>query len=55
VIEERCTACGNCETVCAYGAARVDGKAFIYPAACTGCGLCVSVCPADAIRQEYYV
>ena len=55
VIDERCTACGNCETVCAYGAARVDGKAFIDPAACTGCGLCVSVCPAEAIRQEYYV
>jgi dihydroorotate dehydrogenase subfamily 1 len=55
VIEERCTACGNCETVCAYGAARVDGKAFIDPAACTGCGLCVSVCPTEAIRQEYYV
>jgi ferredoxin len=51
---EVCNGCGRCEEVCAYGAARLNGKAKIEPAACIGCGLCLSVCPVDAIRQEYY-
>jgi dihydroorotate dehydrogenase subfamily 1 len=51
---EVCNGCGRCEEVCAYGAARLNGKAKIEPAACIGCGLCVSVCPVDAIWQEYY-
>ncbi|MEW5815046.1 MAG: 4Fe-4S binding protein [Spirochaetota bacterium] len=51
---ERCTACGKCEEVCAYGAAYVHDKAEIISARCTGCGLCVSVCPADAMKQVYY-
>jgi dihydroorotate dehydrogenase (fumarate) len=57
VVEEaRCTACGRCREVCAYGAIRLlaDGKARVQAADCIGCGLCVSVCPAECIRQEYY-
>jgi len=52
--EERCTSCGRCEEVCAFGAIRVDGAARIDPDRCTGCGLCLSVCPVDAITQIYY-
>jgi dihydroorotate dehydrogenase subfamily 1 len=57
VDEERCTACGRCAEVCAFGAVRMPagGKARVQAERCIGCGLCVSVCPADCIRQEYYV
>jgi dihydroorotate dehydrogenase subfamily 1 len=59
VDQELCNGCGNCQRVCAYGAARLtqDGgkdKAEIDPEKCIGCGLCVSVCPVDAITQVYY-
>lgn len=52
--EERCTSCGRCEQVCAFGAIRIDGAAKIDPDRCSGCGLCLSVCPVDAITQVYY-
>jgi len=52
--EERCTSCGRCEEVCAFGAIRMEGTARIDPGRCTGCGLCLSVCPVDAITQIYY-
>ncbi|UCF09463.1 MAG: 4Fe-4S binding protein [Candidatus Bipolaricaulota bacterium] len=53
---EKCTACGACERVCAYGAMTVgDGNAAaVDDATCIGCGLCVSVCRFDALEQEYY-
>ncbi len=56
VEEERCTACGRCPEVCAYGAVELPegGKARVLAERCIGCGLCVSVCPAECIRQEYY-
>jgi dihydroorotate dehydrogenase subfamily 1 len=56
VDEERCTACGRCGEVCAYGAVELPprGKARVQTERCIGCGLCVSVCPVECIRQEYY-
>jgi Pyruvate/2-oxoacid:ferredoxin oxidoreductase delta subunit len=56
VEEERCTSCGRCREVCAYGAVKLPagGKAAVAAGRCIGCGLCASVCPADCIRQEYY-
>ncbi len=55
VDEEKCTACGRCQEVCAYDAMRVNGKAHVEPRTCIGCGLCVSACPVDALSQDYYI
>jgi ferredoxin len=49
-----CTACGKCETVCAYGSAVVNEVVKIDPETCVGCGLCVSVCPTKTLSQGYY-
>jgi dihydroorotate dehydrogenase subfamily 1 len=59
VATELCNGCGNCERVCAYGAAQISpnkgkDRAAIDPGTCIGCGLCVTVCPVDAISQVYY-
>ncbi len=54
VNEDLCTACGKCEQVCVYHAARVNDKSHIDSDRCTGCGLCVSICPVNAITQGYY-
>lgn len=50
-----CTGCGECATLCRFGAVRRlerrDGTAAyaINPAACEGCGVCVRFCPQEAI------
>jgi ferredoxin len=55
VDQQICNGCGNCERVCAFGAAQLpEDKATIDPQTCIGCGLCLTVCPVDAIRQVYY-
>ncbi len=54
VDEDACTGCGTCETVCAYDAMHVDGKARVAEHGCIGCGLCASACPESAIALEYY-
>jgi len=56
VEEQKCSSCGRCRDVCAYGAVRLPegGKARVEAGRCIGCGLCVSVCPEDCIFQEYY-
>jgi dihydroorotate dehydrogenase subfamily 1 len=56
VEQERCTSCGRCLEVCAYGAVRLPdaGKAAVEAEKCIGCGLCASACPEECIRQEYY-
>jgi MinD superfamily P-loop ATPase len=54
VDEERCTACGDCLTVCRFDAvsAAAEGKARIDQLACEGCGLCARVCGPAAIAME---
>jgi dihydroorotate dehydrogenase (NAD+) catalytic subunit len=53
---EKCTRCGACARVCAYGAIEIaaEGAAAVEREACIGCGLCVSVCRFGALEQEYY-
>lgn len=52
LIDERCTGCGKCANVCAFGALTWDARAR-KPAFsrlfCEGCGACGLVCPEKAI------
>lgn len=50
VIEERCTGCGSCATVCPTGAISVrDGKARVDEGLCTHCEACAGACPQQAL------
>lgn len=49
-----CTGCGECLTLCRFGAIRVpatdgSGSWSVDPAHCEGCGVCVRFCPERAI------
>ncbi|MBN1418034.1 MAG: 4Fe-4S binding protein [Planctomycetes bacterium] len=50
VDDEKCTACGRCETVCPVEAISVDKVAAVDANTCTGCGLCIDECPVEAIH-----
>ncbi|NYT14786.1 MAG: CoB--CoM heterodisulfide reductase iron-sulfur subunit A family protein [Methanomassiliicoccales archaeon] len=57
VDEERCRGCGECESLCSYGAARlreISGKqvSHIEEKMCKGCGLCAVSCPSNAIEAR---
>ncbi len=57
VDEERCRACGECEAICKFGAARVSVESGrkvsrINPALCKGCGTCAVSCPSNAIEAR---
>jgi heterodisulfide reductase subunit A2 len=49
---EACSRCGQCVSVCPYGACRRigDGSVSVSAVRCRGCGLCAAVCPSGAAR-----
>jgi uncharacterized protein (DUF362 family) len=50
VITDKCTACGNCESICPKGAVKVQGQmAEVNYSKCIRCYCCHEVCPEDAI------
>jgi Pyruvate/2-oxoacid:ferredoxin oxidoreductase delta subunit len=50
---ERCTGCGQCATICHFGAVCQDNGRRCYTAAlCMGCELCVENCPRQALTLE---
>jgi len=49
---EKCTACGICETSCAFGAISVPADCAVVNESCTLCGACVDNCPVGALRIE---
>ena len=50
VVTNKCTACGECESICPKYAVRVnDGTAQITYSKCIRCYCCHEVCPEDAI------
>jgi heterodisulfide reductase subunit A len=57
VVEEACSGCKSCLTICPYSAISRDEekkKAFINEALCKGCGTCVATCPSGAIKQNLF-
>ena len=54
VIEELCSGCGICITVCPYGARELDPVLKIIrvnEVLCEGCGACAAACPSGAAQQ----
>ena len=49
---EKCTACGTCESSCAFGAISVQGDCAVVGDSCTLCGSCVENCPVGALKIE---
>jgi len=49
---EKCTACGMCESSCAFGAINVQADCAVVNDSCTLCGACVDNCPENALRVE---
>jgi len=49
---EKCTACGICETSCAFGAISVETDCAVVNESCTLCGACVDNCPVGALCIE---
>jgi len=50
VITDKCTACGDCESICPKGAVKVQSRmAEVNYAKCIRCFCCHEVCPEDAI------
>jgi len=50
IITDKCTACGDCESICPKEAVKVQGlKAEVTYTKCIRCYCCHEVCPEDAI------
>ena len=49
---DKCTACGVCESSCAFGAINVQADYAVVNESCTLCGACVEDCPDQALRIE---
>ncbi|KGK98725.1 coenzyme F420 hydrogenase [Methanococcoides methylutens] len=58
-VEDKCTYCGLCQTVCPVDAIKVeDGALHFYRGKCNLCGQCLLICPTEAwikAREGYTV
>jgi heterodisulfide reductase subunit A len=59
VDEKACMGCGQCISVCTYGAiefreTKQGKKAVVNPVLCKGDGLCNAKCPTGAIRLKHF-
>jgi heterodisulfide reductase subunit A len=57
VIEERCSGCRICNTMCPFNAITfLEDRMVteINPALCQGCGTCVAACPSGAITGTQF-
>lgn len=49
-IDDNCTACGDCESICRVQAISIDDKALIDYEKCMGCNECINSCPEMVIN-----
>lgn len=57
IVEEFCTGCQACLSVCFYSAISYDSSkdvSVVNEAICRGCGNCVGSCPSGAIRSKHF-
>ena len=57
VLEEECSGCKTCVSMCPYQAisfVEAKQKAEINEVLCKGCGTCVAACPSGSIRQNLF-
>jgi heterodisulfide reductase subunit A len=57
VVEEECSGCRTCLSMCPYTAISRDeekGVAVINEVLCKGCGTCVAACPSGSIKQNLF-
>jgi heterodisulfide reductase subunit A len=59
VNEKECMGCGQCVSVCTYGAIELretkqGKKAVVNPVLCKGDGLCNAKCPTGAIKLKHF-
>ena len=48
ILEDECTACGECEEICQIKAIEMDDSvAVVLKERCIGCGVCASRCPVE--------
>lgn len=53
VIEEKCTGCQNCISICPNNAIVLkDDKAFVIKENCSNCRVCIRFCPENALVLE---
>jgi ferredoxin len=50
VNEDLCTGCGDCASICPFGAITVDEVAVVDEDKCMGCGVCPPACDFEAIE-----
>jgi heterodisulfide reductase subunit A len=57
IVEEDCSGCKTCITLCPYNAISFladKKKAEIAAVLCKGCGTCVAACPSGTIKQHLF-
>lgn len=57
VLEEECSGCKSCLSLCPYTAIAYNEekkKAEINEVLCKGCGVCVAACPSGSIQQHMF-
>ncbi len=57
ILEEECSGCKSCISLCPYTAITFDEtkkKAVINEVLCKGCGVCAAACPSGSIRQKLF-
>ena len=53
VSQLKCSACGQCAEICAFGAiVCIKNQVLTFPELCHGCTACRTVCPQDAITKS---